>query len=53
MSTYYLTTHQWNEIKNRVPHANPVFYTDCGVPCVKVQIDDMAFSHFAHTHGWI
>ena len=53
MYTYYLTAYQFNRIKNRVPHANPIHYKEDGVLCVKVQMNPDIFTDVATKEGWI
>ena len=53
MSTYYLTLTQFNSIKNRVPFANPIYYKEDNVACVKVQMNDDIFYSVAKEKGWI
>ena len=53
MATYYLTAHQFNLIKDRVPHANPIFYKEDGILCVKVQMNEDIFTDVATKEGWI
>ena len=53
MATYYLTARQFDLIKNRVPHADPIFYKEYGVLCVKVKMNEDIFTDVATKEGWI
>ena len=53
MLTYYFTARQFDFIKDRVPHADPVFYEEDGVLCVKVQMNTDIFTDVATKEGQI
>ena len=53
MLTYYFTAYQYEMIKNRVPHAEPIYYTEDNVLCVEVKINEDIFLSIANREGWI
>ena len=53
MLTYYFTARQFDIIKDRVPHADPCYYKEDGVLCVKVRMNPDIFECVATKLGWI
>lgn len=52
MITYHLTLKLYESIKDRVPHADPIFYKESGVTCVKVLLDEDLFEDIVAKEGW-
>ena len=45
---------EWfNEIKASVPHADPYFYTECGINYVEVDVDEQLFEAVSKEMGWM
>ena len=52
MATYTMTIYHFNEIKDRVPHADPKFFKQDGMTCVEVKMNEDIFNDVAKKKGW-
>ena len=52
MTTYTMTIYHFNEIKDRVPHAEPKFFKQDGITCVEVKMNEDIFNCVAKKKGW-